>query len=170
MINNLNIPSIRLFVFGTLRVGGRLDFYMEGSSPHGIYYTEGQLMESENGSAFIDFSKKNVATIGELHHVNYPCLQRINHLEMSWGEFPKAYDLGLIPVWVYEEGKELNFTKEQSSLAFCYKRRTTSPVPGGDWMNRKAAMNEIGRFLKEETEHPIYHHDLILHMQSYLGE
>jgi len=31
--DNLKIPNIRLFVFGTLRVGEELDYYMEGSSP-----------------------------------------------------------------------------------------------------------------------------------------
>ena len=168
MINNLIIPNIRLFVFGTLRVGGRLDYYMEGSSPLGLYYTRGQLMESENGSAYVDFNEKDAATIGELHHINYYCLQRINHLESNWGEFPKGYDLGIMPIWIYDQEKGFNFDENQKTSAFCYLRRGTSKIKGGDWMNRKKPIEEIGRLLREEITKPIYHNDLTTHMIEYL--
>jgi len=65
MFNNLHTPNIRVFVFGTLRKGGRLDFYMEGSKFQGMCYTQGQLMKSEIGSAYIDFAPFWPYTKGE---------------------------------------------------------------------------------------------------------
>ena len=168
MINNMVTPNIPLFVFGTLRVGGRLDYYMEGSSPNGLYYTEGQLMESENGSAYIDFGIKDGATIGELHFINYFCLQRINHLESTWGEFPKAYDLGLIPIWHYVEGEPFDYTKPATAITLCYKRREAARISSGDWTKRKNPIDEIGRFLSSETEKMIYYSNLVNHMTEYL--
>ena len=168
MINNLITPNIPLFVFGTLRVGGRLDYYMEGSTPNGLFYTEGQLMESENGSAYIDFSQTQAATIGELHYINYFCLQRINHLESTWGEFPKAYDLGLIPIWNMVSNEAYEFNEQTQTLALCYKRREAARILSGDWTLRKNPIEEIGRFLSEETDKMLYHSDLIAHMGEYL--
>lgn len=168
MINNLRIPNIRLFVFGTLRVGGKLDYYMEGSSPLGLYFTRGQLMESPIGSAYIDFHDQEAYTIGELHHVNYYCLQRINHLEITWGEFPQGYELQLVPVWPYYETVTPLFSDEQKTMALCYKRREDSKVISGDWIKRRDVMEEIGHLLREETEKTIYHNDVVEHLLSYL--
>ncbi|OQW95275.1 MAG: hypothetical protein BWK79_03010 [Beggiatoa sp. IS2] len=152
-------------------MGGKLDYFMEGSSPLGLYYTRGQLMESSMGSAYIDFDVINVGTIGELHHVNYYCLQRINYLEFTSAEFPKGYELSVIPVWVYEEPMEvlnLNFHEGLKSIAFCYRRREDSRVISGDWINRKSSIEEIGSLLKEETKRTLYHNDVIKHMMTYL--
>lgn len=171
MVNNLRIPNIRLFVFGSLRIGGKLDYFMEGSSPLGLYYTCGQLMESSVGSAYIDFEVTTMGTIGELHHVNYYCLQRINYLEFTSAEFPKGYDLSLIPVWVYDESinmSTVNFQEEQKTMAFCYRRRENSKVTSGDWINRKNATEEIGYFLRKETRKTLYYNDIIKHMLNYL--
>lgn len=172
MVNNMRIPNIRLFVFGSLRVGGKLDYFMEGSSPLGLYYARGQLMESSMSSAYIDFDIVNTGTIGELHHVNYYCLQRINYLEFTSAEFPKGYELNLIPIWVYEESMDitsLNFYEELKSIAFCYRRRENSRVVSGDWINRKNPIEEIGRFLGRETKKTLYHNDVIKHMTTYLS-
>lgn len=170
MINNLRIPNIRLFVFGTLRVEGRLDYYMEGSSPLGIYYTQGQLMESANGSAYINFDVTDTGTIGELHHVNYYCLQRINHLEITWNEFPKRYDLSLIPVWSYQGQpvSSLVFPDEPKTMALCYKMREASKVESGDWIHRKNVIEAIGAFLKNETTKTLYHNDVTTYVINYL--
>lgn len=169
MINNLKLLNIRLFVFGTLRTGGDLDYFMEGSSLFGLYYTCGQLMESANGSAYIDFGITHKGTLGELHHINYYCLQRINHLEVTWSEFPKGYELTLIPVWIYEDSETFTFDKEQSVMALCYRRREDSRVAGGNWLNRKDIMREIDHLLKTETRKPIYHNDIINHLIHYLN-
>lgn len=150
MINNLKVPNIRLFVFGTLREGERFDYYMEGSLPKGLHCTRGQLMLSENGSAYIDFERQQSKTIGELHLINYFCLKRINHLESTWGEFPKAYDLDLIPVWPCDLPEEEQLG-ENAIPAFVYKRRAVTPIPGGDWKRKLNVLDEIGRFCQENN-------------------
>ena len=169
MVNNLSTSNIRIFVFGTLRAGGRLDYYMEGTSPMGLYYTKGQLMQSEIGSAYIDFKQKEKATIGEVYHVNFSCLQRINHLESTSGEFPKGYDLDLIPVWQYDEGQKVDFNEDKKIMAFFYKRRNEPrPILNGDWINRINPIEEIGRYLMDITQSKIYPEDLISHMTQYM--
>lgn len=170
MINNLSVPNIRIFIFGTLRKGCKFEYYMEGSSPLGLYYTRGQLMESTIGSAYIDFDDKDARTVGELYHVNYYCLQRIHHLENTSGEFPKGYDLDLLPVWVYnQEETDYTFNEAEQLWALFYKRRNkATPVPGGDWLYKKDTLFEIERYLKAEHDKPIYHNDVINHIQDYL--
>ncbi len=171
MINNLITPNIRIFVFGTLRVGERLDYYMEGASPLGLYYTRGQLMEATIGSAYIDFNKKEMSTIGELYHVNYYCLLRINHLESTSGEFPKGYDLSYLPVWPVNKGEESSFSEEKMTLALYYRRRNEpKQIISGDWTKRKAPIEKIGKYLAEETENKIYHKDIIDYLVNYLNE
>ncbi len=166
--NNLVIPNIRLFIFGTLREGSRLDYYMQGSSPHGIYYTRGQLMESAKGSAYIDNSIKDTATIGELHHINYYFLRRIHHLENASGEFPKSYEITLVPIWNYPEDGKFTFSKDTQSYAFCYKRKSDTKVMSGDWIKRKVVLDEIERLLKIENSKTLYHNDIINHILEYL--
>lgn len=169
MVNNLSTSNVRIFVFGTLRAGGRLDYYMEGTSPLGLYYTRGQLMQSEIGSAYIDFKQRDIATIGEVYHVNFACLKRINHLESTSGEFPKGYDLDMIPVWQYTEGEKKDFNEDKKIMAFFYKRRNEPrPIKSGDWINRVNPIEEIGRYLMEETNHTIYPEDVIAHMTQYM--
>lgn len=168
MINNLRSLNIRLFVFGTLRTGGELDYYMEGSSLLGLYYTRGQLMESANGSAHVDFSVEHASTLGELHHINFYCLQRINHLEVTWSEFPKGYELTIVPVWVYDDSMPPTFNEDQKNMALCYKRRENTKIGSGNWGKRKDIMDEIGILLKNETERAIYYNDVINHIINYL--
>ncbi len=171
MINNLVTPNIRLFVFGTLRVGERLDYYMESSSPMGMFYTRGTLMESAIGSAYINFDDHSGFTIGELHHINLYCLQRVNQLEITWAEFPKGYELTLIPIWEYREGQtEFPFDCQTASFAFCYKRREATRIPHGDWKKRKNVIDEIGRLLKANTIQTLYYNDVMLHIQKYIAE
>lgn len=168
METNLKKLNIRIFVFGTLRKGDRLDYYMEGSKSSGIHYTKGQLMESENGSAYIDFNGDEVSTIGELHCINYPCLQRIDHLESNWGDFPKAYDLNIIPVWEYNYNQKNSYNEKKATLAFCYTRRNARKILSGDWKHRTNVMNEIGNYIKASTKENINANDLIQHIHNYI--
>ena len=170
MEKNLKELKIKIFVFGTLRKEGRLNYYMEGTDYRGLYYTEGQLMKSEIGSAYIDFNLKNVATFGELHYINYPCLQRIDHLESRSGEFPKGYDLDLIPIWKHEGNKVPDFKEENKEYAFFYSRRNDPlQVPSGDWMKRTKPITEISKFL-QRTEKDISADELINYMEKYLDK
>ena len=166
---NLNSDFlIKVFVFGTLRKGGRLDYYMEGSKFIGNYYTEGQLMKSETGSAFIDFHQKGFATIGELYFMNYSGLLRIDHLESTSGEFPKGYDLDIVPIHKLTE-KPVNFSEKSVSYAFVYKRRNNpQKILSGDWINRIKPVDEIKNFLNKNSTIKIDPEDLITYMQQYL--
>ncbi len=165
--NNQDYP-IRLFVFGTLRKGCRLAFYTDGSKYAGKYYTEGQLMLSETGGAYIDFDVKNSAVIGELYYMNFSALLRIDHLESTSGEFPKAYDLGIEPIWEYT-GNNFDFSPEKKSLAFIYKRRN-SPVKikSGDWLLRPDPIKEIKNYLEQNSGKKTDPKDLIFHINKYL--
>lgn len=170
MLNNLRTPNIRVFVFGTLRKGGRLDFYMEGSEYQGMYYTQGQLMKSEIGSAYIDFRDKNAYTIGELYLVNFYCLLRIDHLESTSGEFPAGYDLDLIPFWPYSEGKDIDFSEENRSIALFYRRRNEPvKVKCGDWINRKKPIPALEKFLVAERNRSLNQNEIIDNITDYLN-
>ncbi|RLD72163.1 MAG: hypothetical protein DRJ10_18860 [Bacteroidetes bacterium] len=169
MLNNLHNPNIRVFVFGTLRKGDRLDFYMEGSQFQGMYYTQGQLMKSEIGSAYIDFSDKTAYTIGELYLVNFYCLLRIDHLESTSGEFPAGYDLDLIPFWPYSAGNEIDFSEEKKSTALFYRRRNDPvKIMCGDWVNRKMPIEAIEKYLVGERNHNLNQDEIINHITDYL--
>ena len=148
MNNKLKSLNIKMFVFGTLRKNERLEFYMEGGNYKGLYYTEGQLMKAENGSVQIDFEHGNIATIGELHYVNFHCLQRINHLEAVSGEFPKGYDLAIIPIWELKEPGKYTFDKTEQTFAFFYRRRERPfKILNGDYTTDFNPVIEIKRYL-----------------------
>jgi len=165
--NNSDFP-VKLFVFGTLRKGERLDYYTDGSFFAGKYYTEGQLMISEIGSAYIDFEKKNTATIGELYYMDFSGLLRINHLESTSGEFPKGYDLDITPIWKMTD-TPFNFSGENRSLAFVYKRRNIPlKIKSGDWIKRPKPINEIKKYIEINKHKRINPEDLIFHLNKYL--
>lgn len=167
MTNNNDFP-IKVFVFGTLRKGGRLDYYMNGSKYAGKYYTEGQLMKSEIGSAYIDFNIKGVATIGELYYLDFPGLLRIDHLESTSGEFPKGYDIELTPIWKLIDS-EKTFNSKDKSYAFVYKRRNNPiEIQSGDWIKRCKPIDEIKNFLRNNENKKINAESLISHMLQYL--
>ena len=169
MVNNLVIPNIQIFVYGTLREGETLDFYMEGSKSLGLHVSRGQLTESANGSAFINFEDSNGFTIGELHHINYMCLQRINHIEAAWNDFPKGYELVQIPVWSFDEENSHVFDDSTKTLALCYRKRETTRIITGDWKKRVRLMDEIGNYLSLEKEIIIDYLTVINHISEYLN-
>lgn len=171
MKNNLTELNIRVFVFGTLRKGERLDFYMDGSEERGLYYTKGQLMKSETGSVYIEFKNDTAVTIGELHNVNYYCLQRINHLEAVSIEFPKGYDLGIIPIWKLHKEGEFTFKEEDKCLAFFYRRRN-DPVKilSGDYTKHLDPINEIGKYLHKENQRKITEDEIIKYVEEILKD
>jgi len=170
MSNNLTKANIRIFVFGTLRKGDRLDFYMEGSKFERMCYTQGQLMLSELGSAYIDFSDKNVYTIGELYYVNYYCLLRINHLESVSSEFPTGYDIDLLPVWTYNANNPIDFDQSKKEMALFYRRRSEPvKIHSGNWINRKNPIKEIEKYLISKKEESISEDDIIEHIKEYLN-
>ena len=169
MDKNLKRNVIKIFVFGTLRNGGRLDYYMDGSDSKGLHYAQGQLMKSEIGSAYIDFDEKGVPAFGELHYIDYPGLLRINHLESTSGEFPKGYDLDLLPVWKLNKKGVYSYDESEQVLAFFYKRRNNPiKIQSGDWIKQTMPVEEIGRFLKK-SNNKVSAGKLIKHMKNYLS-
>ncbi len=170
MINNLTDANIPIYVFGTLRKGDRLDFYMEGSKFERMCYTQGQLMKSELGSAYIDFKQKEAYTIGELYHVNFYCLLRINHLENVSGEFPTGYDIDLLPVWTYNPNGPITFDQDKKELVLFYKR-ISEPVkiPSGDWINRTSPIKEIEKFMMSRKDTEFKKGEFIEHIKEYLN-
>jgi len=170
MINNLTEANIPIFVFGTLRKGDRLDFYMESSKFESMCYTQGQLMKSELGSAYIDFKDKVAHTIGELYHVNFYCLLRINHLENVSGEFPTGYEIDLLPIWKYDPNSPVNFDDDKKQYVLFY-RRISEPtkIKSGDWLSRKNPIKEIEKFLVSKREVALKDIDIIDHIKGYLN-
>ncbi|MBQ3688654.1 MAG: gamma-glutamylcyclotransferase [Bacteroidales bacterium] len=169
MINNQKSHIIKIFVFGTLLKGQRFDFYMGGSTYGGKYYTRGQLMMAENGSVYIDTKEHEAYTKGEMYLVDYSCLQRINHLESRSGEFPKGYDLRLIPTWSIEKNPDFNFNLDGADFCFYYRRRN-DPVKiiGGDYSSFKDPVQEIGSFLEKEKTKILEPHDIIDFMKGQM--
>jgi len=170
-MNNLTNTIIPVWVFGTLRKGGELAYYMDGSLMKGFYYCQGQLMMSENGNAFIDIEAGKAATLGELYYVDYACLQRINHLESKSGEFPKSYDLDMIQIFPFDSDQNAVFDIKKAQWAFFYKRRSEPvKIKNGDWLQRKRPIEELGKFLSAETQVPHTENDVLNYMKKYLYE
>ncbi len=146
--NALYLPLIKIFVYGTLRKNQRLGFYMEGAEYVGKYYTHGQLMKSENDNVYIDFAYNNAVTIGEVYKVNFYCLQRINHLEVLSGTFPKGYDLNVFSVWKHDENKNFNFEEDKKELAFFYKwKNSPTKILTGDFNDDFIAIDELEKVI-----------------------
>ena len=166
MINNQKFHIIRLFVFGTLLKGERFDFYMGGSTFKGTYYSRGQLMMAENGSVYIDTNDHTAFTVGEVHLVDYSCLQRINHLESHSGEFPKGYDLTLIPTWSVEKNPDHNFNLDNAELCFYYRRRNEPlKILGGDYNAFRDNVDVIGNLLRDEKKRELNEEDIMEYMR-----
>ncbi len=149
--NYLDKAVIKIFVYGTLRRGQRLGFYMEGAKYLGRYYTNGQLMKSENDNVYIDFDYQQAITIGEVYLVNFYCLQRINHLEVLSGTFPKGYDLNILPVWkIDDKTKEYTLDNNTREIAFYYKwKNCPVKILTGDFTDDFVAIDELEKILVE---------------------
>lgn len=146
----LNLPIIKIFVYGTLRKGQRLGFYLNGAEFVGKYYTEGQLMKAENGSVYIDFAYNNVVTIGEVYMVDFFSLQRINHLEVFSGEFPRGYELNVLPIWPLKDKKQFDLNQEEKEWAFFYKRKNhPMKILTGDYIDDFQPIEKLEEILLE---------------------
>ena len=148
MESNFSNQLIRIFVFGTLLKGQRFEFYMDGSKYCGKAYSRGQLMMAENGSVYIDVNDHEAYTLGEVYLVEYSCLKRINHLESRSGEFPKGYDLTMIPTWNLDENPDHKFDLSNCNYCFYYRRRNVPvKISGGDYTKHHDPVDTIGDYL-----------------------
>ena len=150
-MNGLDIPNIRLFVYGTLRQGQQFHFYIKGAEFRGYYYTEGQLMKSEQGSVYIDKAYKGVATIGEVYIVSFYALERINFLEALSGQFPKGYDLDITPIWRLREKGNYSFDSQEVEYAFYYRRKNgPAKILDGDYTSNFEPIEALQHLLKKQ--------------------
>ena len=151
--NLLEQPLIKIFVYGTLRKGQRLGFYMEGGQFLGYYFTRGQLMKSSNDNVYIDTDYNEAVTIGEVYLVNYYCLQRINHLEVLSGTFPKGYDLLVKEVWPIDNPGKFYFDDHKKELAFYYKWKNGSvKILTGDYNDDFDPVDVIEQLLTQNDK------------------
>lgn len=171
MIDNQKLHIIRIFVFGTLCKGARLSYYMGGSTFKGRYYGRGQLMMAENGSVYIDTDDHQAHTFGEVHLVDYDCLQRINHLESKSGEFPKGYDLAMIPVWNVDKFQDYKYNPDEAELCFYYRRRNNPvKIMGGDYVSYRDPILELGDFLRAEKSREYTEEEVMSYMKKIISK
>ncbi len=164
----LREPLMKIFVYGTLRKGERLGFYLEGAKYMGKYYCHGQLMKSENDNVFIDFAYNDAVTIGEIYLVSFYCLQRINHLEVLSGTFPKGYDLNVLQVWQKKE-EQYTFDEKTKELAFYYRWKNASvKILTGDFSDDFVPIEELEELLKT-TNKEISEKEILEIMQKKLS-
>ncbi len=167
MDSKLKQHLVRIFVFGTLRQGQRFDFYMAGSTYCGKSYARGQLMMAENGSVYIDVNDHNAYTIGEVYLVDFYSLKAINHLETKSGEFPKGYDLTMIPVWDLDKNPDHNFDLANAEYSFYYRRRNEPvKIMGGDYSAYHDPVEVIGNFLHEAEYQALKPQDVVDYMKQ----
>jgi len=141
-------PLIKIFVYGTLLQGEKLGFYMDGSEYIGNYYTRGQLMKSSNENVYIDTDYIEAVTYGEVYKVNFACLQRINHLEVLSGTFPKGYELNIKEVWPDKENRFPDFNEDEKELAFFYKWKNCSvKILTGNYKDDFDPISELEKML-----------------------
>lgn len=146
----LEKPLIKIFVYGTLLKKQKLGFYMSGGEFLGNYYTRGQLMKSSNDNVYIDTDYYDALTYGELYKVNFYCLQRINHLEVLSGTFPKGYDLDVKEIWPCNENRFPEFEEEKKELAFYYRWKNNSvKILTGNYNDDFDRIEELERTIYE---------------------
>ncbi len=148
--NFLKLPVIRIFVYGTLRQQQRLGFYLSGAEYEGRYYTRGQLMKADNGSVYIDFSDTKAITIGEVYYVDFFSLQRINHLEVFSGEFPRGYELNVLPVWKLEGDENKTLEEKNKIYSFFYKiKNYPMKILSGDFSDDFQPIEKLEELLRQ---------------------
>jgi gamma-glutamylcyclotransferase (GGCT)/AIG2-like uncharacterized protein YtfP len=161
---------IRIFVYGTLRQGQRLSFYMQGSKFEGMYYAQGQLMKDEDGNVYIDKREKGVATIGELHYISYFSLKRINHVEATSSEFPQGYELHIMPVWRLRTRGEYDFDLSKAIYAFYFRRKNTPvKILTGDYATDFDPIEELEDFLLANSYRDLRPDQVLQYMQKKMS-
>lgn len=140
---NISARVFPVFVYGTLRKKGRLDFYLIDVAEYvGEYRIDGTLMCMTTGDVYVQKDGSNNCTIGELYHVSFASLQRIFHLENASGTFPKAYELSVSLVHSLS-----NPTVSMPALWFSLKKE--APANKNDYFSIKPLLEELRKELVE---------------------
>lgn len=135
---------IPLFVFGTLRKGGTFDSYLKEFQPtkRNMEIANYQLMEMESRDVYIEKPIQGhpcSGVQGEIYHVTYDCLWRLQHLENSSGEFPRAYELAILDGAKDGQGNDV--------IAFYFSLKKPRPVRTGNALSRKDLMECLNDYL-----------------------
>ncbi len=170
MDNILSRRLIKLFVYGTLRKGKKFSYYMHDSIYKNLYYTQGQLMLSEEGSVYIDNSDLDAVTVGELHLVSFYCLQRINHLESVSFGFPQRYELAVRPVWKLNKRNEYDFSEANIDFAFYYRyKKSPKKIITGDFSHNFDVLEELKKFLIINSSNDLSPEKITDHMRERMS-
>lgn len=135
---------IPLFVFGTLRKGGKFDSYLKEFTPtkRDVELDNYQLMEMESGDVYIEKCPQGqlcTGVVGEIYHVTYDCLWRLQHLENSSGSFPRAYDVAILDGAKDKNGHDV--------LALYFVLKGKRSINSGNALQRKCLMDCLKEYL-----------------------
>jgi gamma-glutamylaminecyclotransferase len=116
-----------LFVYGTLKRGKPLHFYLQRAQFLGVGVTADRypLILAEEGwyPYLLDLPGKGYRVTGELYSIDYPTLKVIDRVE----EYPDYYIRKKIPVEVVEPAPNSPLKRGEKIEALCYFKRT--PIP-----------------------------------------
>lgn len=148
-INGIDKQKLPLWVYGTLRTGGRYQYYLVDCSHEvGDYEMRGTLKQMVSGDVFVckekPKGKKRQKVMGELHRVNLAGLWRIFHLENQSGTFPKAYDLDVSKIFDAATGKK--------GVALWFRRREEEAMPVQDYIKHKTLLEKLVKFIKDRGQ------------------
>lgn len=156
---------VPLFVFGTLRIGGKFDSYLREFLPtrRDTEIANYHLMEMESGDVNIEKALQGHpcdGVMGEIYHVTHDCLWRLQHLENSAGEFPRAYELAIL------EGAKDRQGNDVKALYFALKK--ARPIRSGNALQRKDLMQCLKEYLASIPVGSATDDDLIREMHKRL--
>lgn len=130
-----------LWVYGTLRTGGRYHYYLvDCSAPVGEYRMQGTLMQMVSGDVYLRQDGSGRQTLGELYRVSLAGLWRIFHLENQSGSFPKAYDLAV--------SEAIDVKSGNGSVALWFRRREEEPLGCDDYAKHKTLLERLVDHIK----------------------
>ncbi|MEO1941579.1 MAG: gamma-glutamylcyclotransferase family protein [Campylobacterales bacterium] len=113
-----------LFVYGSLKRGKPLHFYLSRAQFLGVGVTEERypLILAEEGwyPYLLDFPGKGYRVTGELYSIDYPTLKLIDQVE----EYPKYYIRKKIYIEMEKPAPNSSLKKGEKVEALCYFKRT----------------------------------------------
>ncbi len=152
---------IPIFVFGTLRANGRFSKYLTEflDTKQDVFIKNYQLCELESGDVYIEKPKSTLTCSGvhgEIYHINYECLWRIQHLENSSGSFPKTYELAILDGARGKDGKEI--------LGFYFSLKRKKVISSGDCFQRDDLMSKLKHYIEQTPADEITDDNIICAM------
>lgn len=137
---NISARVFPLFVYGSLRKGGRFHYYLIDVAEYvGKYRIDGTLMCMTSGDVYVQKGDSNNHAVGELYHVSFASLLRIFHLENQSGAFPKAYELSVSLVH--------SMSGPTNTPALWFRLKKEGPVQQSDYFQIMSLHDELEKAL-----------------------